>query len=49
MKPNFIGIISENHPEKGLIVHVGYKADINQELELMGLGNGLKWVSSTNE
>ena len=49
MKPNFIGLISENHPEKGIIVHIGYKADINQELELMGLGNGLKWVRNKSK
>jgi hypothetical protein len=49
MKPNFIGLISENHPEKGVIVHIGYKADINQELELMGLGNGLKWVRNKSK
>ncbi|MCG3217864.1 MAG: hypothetical protein KAR35_02605 [Candidatus Heimdallarchaeota archaeon] len=49
MKPNFIGLISENHPEKGILVHIGYKADINQELELMGLGNGLKWVRNKSK
>jgi len=49
LKPNFIGLISENHPEKGIIVHIGYKADINQELELMGLGNGLKWVRNKSK
>ncbi|MHA1911064.1 MAG: hypothetical protein ACTSYA_05130 [Candidatus Kariarchaeaceae archaeon] len=49
MKPNFIGLISENHPEKGIIVHIGYTADINQELELMGLGNGLKWVRNKSK